>query len=105
MRPASRSVLTTLLTVLLSATATSAAFAGSTGPSGDVDPMASFERADFGGAQARLVAARIEERLAISLAGPTSMECRNDSVAGFETCIVRTEGAPASKFPAAMAQN
>lgn len=105
MRSPSRLVLTTLLAALLVATTTSTAFAGSAGQSGDFDPMVSIERADFGGAQAQQVAARIDERLAIALAGPTWMECRNDAEAGFETCIVRTFGASDSKLPGTMAQN
>jgi len=107
MRSPSRLVLTTLLSAFLVATATPAAFAGSAGQSGalELDPIVSFENADFGGAQAREVAARVDERLAISLAGPTWMECRNDVEAGFETCIVRTVGTPAATVPAAMAQN
>jgi hypothetical protein len=99
-------VLTSLLTALLAVSATGAAFAGSVDASGavELDPYAAFEQADFSGAHQQATA-RIDERLAISLAGPTWMECRNDAVAGFETCIVRAAGTPSAKVPAAMAQN
>ncbi|MEZ4333139.1 MAG: hypothetical protein R3F35_15370 [Myxococcota bacterium] len=104
MRSPSRLALTTLLSALFVATATGAAFAGESAAL-ELDPIVSFESADFGGAQAQQVAARVDERLAISLAGPTWMECRNDVEAGFETCVVRAVGTPTSKAPAAMAQN
>lgn len=106
MRPPSRLILATLLSAFLAVSATSTAIAGGAGQSGasDLDPLASAS-ADFGGAQEERVAARIDERLAISLAGPTWMECRNDAEAGFETCVVRAVGVPTTTIPAAMAQN
>jgi hypothetical protein len=48
--------------------------------------------------------ARIDERLAVALSGPTTMECSNDLQSGFETCVVRTHGTPSS-IPASLAQN
>ena len=47
---------------------------------------------------------RVDERLAVSLSGPTTMECSNDLQSGFETCVVRTQGTPSS-IPASLAQN
>jgi hypothetical protein len=84
----------------------STAFAGSADQTGAIDP-ASFRtitRVEFGDAHEKMAAARVDERLSMSLSGPTSMECSNNAETGYETCIVRTQAATAS-MPAAMAQN
>ena len=84
----------------------STAFAGSDEQTAAIDP-ASFHpitRVEFSDAHEKLAASRVDERLSMSLAGPTWMECSNNAETGYETCIVRTQAATAS-VPAAIAQN
>lgn len=84
----------------------STAFAGNAEQAATIDP-ASFRkitRVEFGDAHEKLAASRVDERLSMSLSGPTSMECSNNAETGYETCVVRTQAATAS-MPAAIAQN
>lgn len=84
----------------------SAAFAGGVEQTGAIDPAAfhPITRVEFGDAHEKLAASRVDERLGLSLSGPTWMECSNNVETGYETCIVRTQAATAS-VPAAVAQN
>ncbi|MFO0690889.1 MAG: hypothetical protein U0900_19490 [Myxococcota bacterium] len=83
-----------------------AAFAESAERADQIAPESfnKITRVDFGDAHEKLAAARVDERLSLSLSGPTSMECSSDDEAGFETCVVRTQAATTA-MPAAMAQN
>lgn len=105
MRSPSHFVFVTLVSCIGLA-ASSTAFAGSAEQTGAIDP-ASFRpltRVEFSDAHEKLATSRVDERLSISLSGPTWMECSNNLETGYETCIVRTQAATAS-VPAAIAQN
>lgn len=105
MRSPSHFVLTTLVTCVGLAFA-SGASADSTDQSAalDLGSFRSIDSTDFGDAHEKQVASKIDERLALSLSGPTSMECSSNDETGFETCVVRTQALKDS-VPAAIAQN
>lgn len=105
MRSPSQFILMTL-TACIGLAVSSTAFAGSAEQDAAIDPASfhSITRVDFSDAHARLAASRVDERLEMSLSGPTWMECSNNAETGYETCVVRTQASKTS-VPAAIAQN
>jgi len=105
MRSPSHFIFTTLVACVGLAFASSAsADSAEQSAAAELGSFRSIERVDFGDAHEKQAAARVDERLSLSLSGPTSMECSSNDETGFETCVVRTQAATAS-MPAAMAQN
>jgi hypothetical protein len=104
MRPPSRFSLTILsaFTALALTGSASANNVDSFQPS-DSNASDSTTRIELDGAFAN-ANARIDQRLSVLLAGPTTMDCSNDLNTGFETCVVRAEGMP-SVTPASLANN
>lgn len=106
MRPPARPPLTLLSISLLVLASASAASAEDVAISASVDPVR-LDRfvsnsVDLDDAYAA-VGERIDERLALALSGPTSMECTKSAEAGLETCVVRAQGA--TSVPASLARN
>lgn len=105
MRPPSRFTLTILSTVFTTLAVAGAASAGSVDLARDSSPSAFQPSARVELDDAFQTAhARVDQRLNVLLMGPTRMDCSSDQGTGFETCVVRTDGAPSS-FPASLAHN
>ena len=105
MRPPSRISLSTLSAAFTALAIASTASAGSVDAAQTIDPMAfrSMSRAEIDEAF-ESAHARVDQRLNVLLTGPTTMDCSNDLDTGFETCVVRAQGTPAS-LPASLATN
>lgn len=106
MRSPSHLVFMTLVSCIGLA-ASSTAFAESAERYGSVNAASVYRitRLELDGAHEKRMASRVDERLAMSLAGPSSMECSHNAETGYETCTVRTQSATSPSAPAALAQN
>lgn len=104
MRPPSRIALPLITTALLvlGSAATASAESSATGTSIDAMQLSRLTNVSIDQAY-DAVNTRIDERLAMAFAGPSSMECSKSRESGFETCVVRTQGS--TSVPSSLAQN
>jgi len=102
MRPRSRFTLTPLFVSLAVLSLASSASAGN---AEQIDPAAfkPITHVSIDSAADR-VTAWVDSQLGGILAGPTTMDCSYSLESGYETCVVRTQGA-ASTAPASIARN
>lgn len=105
MRSPSRFILASLVSTLTLLTLAGNAAANGRDKAGSLESSA-FESASRVTVDEAFAAmnSQVDERLALALSGPTTMECTNDLQSGYETCVVRTQGTPSS-MPASLAQN